>query len=73
MKETLWTPDSIAVGERVDGLLVLALTDPLELTTIPMGRVDAHRIGAELVKAADLTPEEIARAETPDDDPEILQ
>lgn len=65
MKEITWTPDNIAVGERVDGLLVMVMVEPLEQTTIPMTRTDAHRIGSELVKAAALTPEEIAKLEEP--------
>ena len=59
MKETVWTPASIAVGERADNLLVLVLGEPIEITSIPMSRQDAHLIGAELMKAAALTPDEL--------------
>lgn len=65
MKEIVWTPDNIAVGERIDGLLVMVVVEPLDQTTIPMARTDAHRIGSELVKAAALTPDEIAALEPP--------
>jgi hypothetical protein len=63
MKETTWTPSSIAIGERADKTLALVLADPIELTSIPLHRRDAHRLGTELVKAAALTPEEITNLE----------
>lgn len=65
MREIIWTPDNIAVGERVDGLLVLVMVEPLEQTTITLARSDAHRIGSELVKAAALTADELAALEPP--------
>lgn len=63
MKETTWTPASIAVGERADRMLALVLAEPIEVTSIPLARSDAHRIGSALVDAAALTPDEIARLE----------
>lgn len=63
MKQITWQPDSIGVGERADHLLVLLLHDPDETTTILLGRVDAHRIGSELVEAAALSPAELAALE----------
>lgn len=65
MKEVLWTPATIAIGERADKMLALVLAEPIEITSIPLARNDAHRIGTELVAAAALTPEEISRLEAP--------
>lgn len=65
MKETLWTPAHIAIGERADKMLALVLGEPTEITSIPMTRSGAHRIGSELVKAAALTPEEIVALAAP--------
>lgn len=63
MRETTWTPASIAIGERADRMLALVIGEPWEITSVPLARSDAHRIGSELVKAAALTPEEIAQLE----------
>ena len=68
MKETLWTPASIAVGERADRMLALVLAEPIEITSIPLARSDAHRIGQALVDAAALTAEELALLEAPLDE-----
>lgn len=60
MKHITWTPDRLGVGERADHLLVLLLHDHGDTTQIPLDRLDAHRIGTELVAAAALSAAELA-------------
>jgi hypothetical protein len=72
MKETVWTPSSIAIAERADHLLALMLADPGELVSVPLGRTVAHRIGRELIAAAALEPAEIARMHEADAQPDTV-